>query len=195
VGCRAFFRCPDLLITGQVSDPSLSAVFLFVVVWLGMVSGSAFAWVVVQFEFSAPMSCLSFPDDWTTRLSLAYKQDAAMPQISLSDADALLSKLLAERVPLHAYFRSPSGAEARISGFVDSKNSDGTVVISSSGPPLVADKGYLRIWIAGARTSIWYGEKRELPDNLTPLADKFGDSVLVFEISEFNEKAALFFTV
>jgi hypothetical protein len=118
-----------------------------------------------------------------------------MAQISPTDADALLSKLLTERVPLHAHFRSPSGAEARISGFIDSKNSDGTVVISTSGPPLVAEKGYLRIWIAGSRTIIWYGEKRELPDNLKPLADKFGDSALAFEISEFNEWAALFFTL
>jgi hypothetical protein len=116
-------------------------------------------------------------------------------QILLSDADALLSKLLTERVPLHAHFRSASGAEARITGFVDSKNSDGTIVISTSGPPLVAEKGYLRIWIAGFDTSIWYGEKRELPDNLKPLADVFGESALVFDVREFNERAALFFTI
>lgn len=141
------------------------------------------------------VSLKSFPDDWTARVSLTYKLDTAMPQISLADADALLSKLLTERIPLHAHFLSPSGAEARISGFVDSKNSDGTVVFSTSGPPLVADQGYLRVWIAGARTSIWYGEKRELPDNLKPLADKFGDAALIFDVLEFNERAALFFTI
>jgi len=59
----------------------------------------------------------------------------------------------------------------------------------------VADKGYLRFWITGAETSIWYGEKRELPDNLKHLADKFGESALVFEISEFNERVLLFFTI
>jgi hypothetical protein len=146
---------------------------------------------VGQFEIKGS----SVPDDWTARLSLAYKSDAAMPQISLSDADALLSKLLTERIPVHAHFRSASGAEARISGFVDSKNSDGTVVFSTSGPPLVADKGYVRFWIAGVRTLIWYGEKRELPEHLKPLADKFGESALVFDILEFNERAALFFTI
>jgi hypothetical protein len=118
-----------------------------------------------------------------------------VPQISLKDADALLSKLLTERVPLHAHFRSPSGAEARISGFVDSKNSDGTVVVSTSGSPLVADKGYVRFWVSGAETSIWYGEKRELPDDMKHLADKFGESSLVFKISEFNEWVGLFFTI
>jgi hypothetical protein len=118
-----------------------------------------------------------------------------MPQISLKDADALLSKLLTERVPLHAHFRSPSGAEARISGFVDSKNSDGTILVSTSGPPLIAEKGYLRFWTAGGRTSIWYGEKRELPESLKHLADKFGESALVFDITEFDERAVLFFTI
>jgi len=118
-----------------------------------------------------------------------------MTQISLAEADALISKLLTERVPVHGQFRSPSGAEARISGFVDSKNSDGTVVVSTSGPPLKPDKGYFRFWIAGTETSIWYGEKRELPDNLKPLAGDFGESALVFEILEFNERAALFFTI
>jgi hypothetical protein len=118
-----------------------------------------------------------------------------MPQISLRDADSLIDKLLTERIPLHAYFTSSSGAEARISGFVDSKNSDGTIVVSTSGLPLKADKGYLRFWVAGSETAIWYGEKRELPDDLKPLADTFGESALTFDIREFNERALLFFTI
>jgi hypothetical protein len=118
-----------------------------------------------------------------------------MAQISLSDADVLLSKLLVERVPLHAIFVAPSGAECRISGFVDSKNSDGTVVVSSSGPPLIAEKGYLRFFISRPGTLISYGEKRELPDDLKLFADKFGESELTFETSEFDERVALFFTI
>ena len=118
-----------------------------------------------------------------------------MAQISLTDADALLSKLLTEKIPLHAHFISSSGAESRISGFVDSKNSDGTIVVSTSGPPIVADKGYLRFPVTGVGTSIWYGERRELPDKLQPLANKFGDSSVVFEIPEFKERVLLFFTI
>ena len=118
-----------------------------------------------------------------------------MPEMSLRDANALLDKLIAERVPLHVHFRSPSGTEALVSGFVNSKASDGTVVVSTSEQPLVSDKGYLRFWVAGVDTSIWYGGKRELPVDMPHLADKFGESVLVFEISEFDEWVAFFFTI
>jgi hypothetical protein len=118
-----------------------------------------------------------------------------MNQISLADADSLISKLLTERIPVLGHFISSSGAEARIDGFIDSKNSNGTVVISTSGPPLKTEQGFFRFWLAGHRTSIWYGESREISDELRPLAERVGNCALIFNITEFNEKVLLFFSV
>jgi hypothetical protein len=47
-----------------------------------------------------------------------------MAEISIVVAEDLISKLQSERIPLHALLKMSSGADARISGFVDSKNGD-----------------------------------------------------------------------
>ncbi len=134
------------------------------------------------------------PDRLITLASALAILDTAMSQISPSDAEALLGKLLTERIPLHAHFRSPSRVEARISGFVDSKTVANGLVISSSGPPIDVDRGYLRIFFSDA-WSCWYGEKRELPPEMQPLADKFGESALILKSLESNEQLVIFFTL
>jgi len=134
-------------------------------------------------------------------------------QISFAEADALVGKLSFERIRVHAYFKSSSGCEARVSGFVEYKTAKGGLpfgdptarsllhdglAVSSSGPSLVPAQGYLSLRPPfDASCEIWYGEKRELPEEHEHLADKFGEyaSCLCFTFSDFNECFALFFTI
>jgi hypothetical protein len=114
-------------------------------------------------------------------------------QISPSDADDLLSKLLSERIPLVAFFRSPV-FEARIKGFVDSKTQKTGITISVSGPPIDVNKGYIVVRALERLCDCWYGEKRELPESFKDLSDEFGESVLTIRFLESKETLALFFT-
>jgi hypothetical protein len=133
-------------------------------------------------------------------------------RISLAEADALVGKLSFERIRVHAYFKSSSGSEARISGFVEYKTAEGGVpfgdptarslvhdglIVSTTGPSLVPGQGYLLLRPFHSTCEIWYGEKRELPEEHKHLADKFGEcaSSLCFTFVDFNECFALFFTI
>ena len=135
-----------------------------------------------------------------------------MARISLAEADALVGKLSLERIRVHAYFKSSSGSEARISGFVHYKTAkDGLpfgdptarslvhdgLIISTTGPSLVPGQGYLFLRPFHSPCEIWYGEKRELPEEQKHLADEFGESALslCFTFLDFDECFALFFTI
>lgn len=117
-----------------------------------------------------------------------------MAQISPSEAADLMSKLLSERVPLVAFFRSPF-AEARISGFVDSATNAGGITVSVSGPPIDVKRGYIAVRNLERLCECWYGEKRELPESLRDLSDKYGESVLAIRFLESKETLGLFFTL
>ena len=136
-----------------------------------------------------------------------------MARISLAEADALIGKLSSERIRVHAYFKSPSGSEARVFGFVEFKSAkneffhalgdptarslihDG-LMVSTSGPSLVPGQGSLSLPFH-PRCEIWYGEKRDLPEEQQHLADKFGDSALFlcFTFPDLDDCFALFFTI
>jgi hypothetical protein len=135
-------------------------------------------------------------------------------RISLAEAEALVGKLSLEGIRVHAYFKSSSGSEVRISGFVEYKTPEGEffsvsgdptarslgrdgLIVSTSGPSLVLGQGYLLLRAFHSRCEIWYGEKRELPEEQKHLADKFGEcsSFLSFTFLDFNECLVLFFTV
>jgi hypothetical protein len=116
-------------------------------------------------------------------------------QISLSEAEGIVSKLLLERTPVHALFLSPSGAQTRISGFIDSKTHENGLVISTSGPPLDAERGYLVVRPFDQECEISYGEKREFPKVAQHLADKYGESALVMIFPKSGEWLGLFFTI
>jgi hypothetical protein len=116
-----------------------------------------------------------------------------MAQISVDDTSDLLTKLLSERVPLVAFFRSPF-FEAKTPGFVDSITKEDGVTISVSGPPVDASKGYIFVRSPNRPCDCWYGEKRELPESLKHLSDTFGESILVIRFPESEETLALFFT-
>ena len=118
-----------------------------------------------------------------------------MAEISLLAAEDLMSKLLNGRVPLHAFFVSQSGAEARIAGFIDAKTAENGLVVSTSGPPIDIKQGYLKVRPFDHACKIWYGEKRELPLHLQHLADEFGESVMVISFPDFKEWFSLYFTI
>lgn len=137
----------------------------------------------------------------------------AVARISLPEADALVGKLSFERIRVHAYFKSSSGSEARMSGFVEYKTvkdglpfgdptarsfvHNGFTVSTSGGPSLVPGQGYLLLSPFRSTSEIWYGEKRDLPEEQKHLADKFDECALClsFTFPDFNECFALFFTI
>ena len=135
------------------------------------------------------------PEYLTALASMLRKRMVALAQISISDAEGLLNKLLSERTAVHALLVSPSGARSRISGFLDSKTRENGLVVSTSGPPLDAERGYIVVRPFDRECSVWYGEKRELPPDLQHLSDTYGESALVFGFTDFDEWFALFFTV
>ena len=137
-----------------------------------------------------------------------------MGRISLAEANALVGKLSSERIRVQAYFKSSSGCETRILGFVVYQTPkhesfrifgdptardvvrDG-LIVSTSGPSLVPGQAYLLLRPFQSRCEIWYGERPELPAEQKHLADEFGESALslCFTFLDFNECFALFFTI
>jgi hypothetical protein len=90
---------------------------------------------------------------------------------STSEIIALLKKLADERVPMHAAFRSINGTKARVSGFLEGFSRAIELVVSGK-----ADSGYLAVPFADRPFTFDFGDKRELPEDELPLADKFGNS-------------------
>jgi hypothetical protein len=119
----------------------------------------------------------------------------AVSQISQPEAADLLSKLLTERVPLSAFFVSRSGARVSLPGFVDSITHDNGLAISVSGPPIDALRGYINFFPFDRDCEFWYGEKRELPEDLRPRLTTRGESALMFLLPDSGERLALFFTL
>jgi hypothetical protein len=119
-----------------------------------------------------------------------------MQQISLAEAELLLDKLLSERTPVRCIFKSSSGFDALTQGFVDSKTPGKGVVVSTSGPPIDVEKGFVRFRPFNDRSLAWYGEKRELPEeDRADVSESFGESALTFTFPEFNERLHIFFTI
>ena len=137
-----------------------------------------------------------------------------MGRISIAEANALVGKLSSEQIRVQAYFKSSSGCEARLLGFVRYQTPkhefslilgdptardvvrDG-LIVSTSGPSLIPGQAYLSLRPLQSRCEIWYGERRELPAEQKHLADEFGESALslCFTFLDFNECFALFFTI
>lgn len=117
-----------------------------------------------------------------------------MPQISQSEAADLLSKLLAERVPVDSFFMSEDGTRCDFPGFVDSITLSDGIVVSASGPPMDASRGYVAFDPFDRECEYVYGERRELPLEISSrLRQERGESVLLFRVP--GETFALFFTL
>jgi hypothetical protein len=117
-----------------------------------------------------------------------------MSQISLSDALDLIHKLLTERIPLRAFFVTARGIQVALPGFVDHL-AKGELAISVSGPPLKNSEGWINIPLADRPTLAWYGDIRELPDDLRFPRETGGDSVLRFDFADTGDTLAIFFTL
>jgi hypothetical protein len=119
-----------------------------------------------------------------------------MAQISPLEADSLLSKLLTERIPLKAFFKAPF-VEVQIPGFIDGKTAEDGVLISESGPPIDVRHGFLRVSGFERRCDFWYGEQREVSEEVRKIASArdVGESVLVIRFLDTDEVLALYFTI
>ena len=117
-----------------------------------------------------------------------------MSQISIAEADSLISKLISESIGVHALLSSAVG-EARISGFVERKTRQDGIVISSSGAPTIVERGYISVRPFDRRCEVWYGEKREIPPHLQHISDAYGESVLILGFPDSKEWLAIFFTL
>ena len=117
-----------------------------------------------------------------------------MSQISQPEAADLLEKLLSERIRLQAFFVSAFKSELSMFGFVDSITRANGLVISESGPPIDVSRGYLSFQPFDVACEFWYGEKRELPEEIRrTIPDSRGDSTLLFNRTDTGERLALFF--
>jgi hypothetical protein len=114
--------------------------------------------------------------------------------MALSDAKDLLSKLLAEKIPVRVFAASSCGILADLTGFVDSITNEEGVIVSASGPPVDVSRGYVRFRPFDTPCAVTYGEQRELPpevrDTLTRVS---GQSCLLFTFAV--DWLGLFFTI
>jgi hypothetical protein len=116
-----------------------------------------------------------------------------MAKISPLEASDLISKLLTDRTPLLAFYRTDF-VEIKMQGFVDSATKDG-ITVSVSGPPIDVKRGYISVRHIDRLCDCWYGEKRSLPESWNILGDEYGESVLAIRFLESNERFSLFFTI
>ena len=118
-----------------------------------------------------------------------------MSQISLREAVDLIEKLFAERLPLCAFFESPIGVRASVSGFLDSATRNVGLVVSVARPPSEGP-GWINVpFLSDTECEFSYGEKRELPEEIRRLSEEHGESCLVIRFLESGELFALFFTL
>lgn len=119
-----------------------------------------------------------------------------MSQISVGEAEDLLGKLLAERIPTRMLFLSPSGARLLMSGFIDSKTIKNGVGFSATSPTVDVMQGYFTFRPFDRNCEFEYGEVREIQDkSVREVAAKDGESALRMRFSDPGETVVLFFTL
>lgn len=115
--------------------------------------------------------------------------------LSIEEARDLLNKLFSERIPVLAFFSSPTGAQARLNGFIDSITRDGGLVVSVTRPPSQG-AGFIGFPIFDRDLEFSYEDVRVLPEAMREefIAEHSEDSVLAIRDLETEELLALFFT-
>lgn len=115
--------------------------------------------------------------------------------ISIEEARDLLDKLFSERIPVLAFFTSPTGTQARLNGFIDSITREGGLVVSAARPPSQGP-GFISFPLFDRDLEFSYEDVRVLPEALREefIAEHSEDSVLAIHDLETNELFALFFT-
>jgi hypothetical protein len=108
--------------------------------------------------------------------------------VSSDIANDLLSKLMSERIPVHALLTLPSGSQAKIFGFVTECSVEKGFTISEDRPQSPAS-GFILIPLEGIHTEVSFGDEREA------LVPKFGNATLVIRFLESGEFLVLIFTL
>lgn len=114
--------------------------------------------------------------------------------ISSQAADDLLSKLVLERIPVHALLTSTTGSQTALCGFVDGCSAK-QLVISVDRPPS-PETGFVIIPLEGRDIEVSYCDEREASAEVrATLVPKFGDTVLLIRFLESDEFLVLTFTL
>jgi hypothetical protein len=115
--------------------------------------------------------------------------------VSSDIANDLLSKLMSERIPVHALLTLPSGSQAKIFGFVTECSVEKGFTISEDRPQSPAS-GFILIPLEGIHTEVSFGDEREAPPkDRETLVPKFGNATLVIRFLESGEFLVLIFTL
>ncbi len=117
-----------------------------------------------------------------------------MSQISLAEASDLLQKCFSEGMRLAAFFITRSGARVRLDGFLTgAKAKEGLFVTTRPLPDAGGDWINVRPFGEGD-CDFWYGEKREVPEELREFASNLGESALIIDFLRTGERFCIFFT-
>jgi hypothetical protein len=112
--------------------------------------------------------------------------------ISFQEGADILSKLLEEKIPVHALSMWGTGSVVVLSGFVDSITDERGVVVAAS-RPLAEGTGFISARFAGRQCEFSYCDRRELPPEAAEYAAKLGDTVLLIRFPESGEILGLTF--
>jgi hypothetical protein len=112
--------------------------------------------------------------------------------ISFQEGADILSKLLEEKIPVHALSMWGTGSLVVLSGFVDSITDERGVVVAASSPP-AEGPGFIAVRFAGRQCEFSYCDARELPAEAAEYTGKLGDTVLLVRFPESGEILGLTF--
>jgi hypothetical protein len=113
--------------------------------------------------------------------------------ISSAEAHDLFGKLISEHIRVTAAYLSATGAQALLSGFVDSVSARSGIVVSATQP--ISESERISVPLAGRNAEISYCDRRELPPGAESLATKVGDTVLLIRFLDDGETFFLTFTL
>ncbi len=114
--------------------------------------------------------------------------------ISWDEAALLIKKLMAESIPVIAFFVSADGSHTKLLGFVDSATfDDGLVICGTQGKP--TKSSYIRVPLADGCECL-FGDKREMAEEegREELAAKYGEAVLMLRLPT-DSTLSLFFNL
>jgi hypothetical protein len=113
--------------------------------------------------------------------------------LSSQESNDLLSKLVLERIPVHALLTSPTGSQISFSGFVDGRSST-QLVISAERPPSFKT-GFIIVPLSRV-LEVSYCDEREAPKEVREtLVPELGNTVLLLRFPESKEFLFLTFTL
>ena len=114
-----------------------------------------------------------------------------MDLISRQDAGTLLNKLIEESTSVTAFLLSPDRMTCRLNGVIHGFSPNGRLGIVSS--KLDSSASYIQA-LVNTDCKYSYGDKREIPDEDLPIAERYGNTALVVVFPE-GSRLTIFFTL